>query len=255
VKTDYYELLGVPRDADRETLRRAFHDAAREFHPDVSDSPDAERRFRELAEAYAVLSKPGSRLLYDRYGYRGRGASGFDEALWEARDQSTRGESVRLDLELQHYEAESGTRKLVEFESATVCPDCEGLGTTRAPDPECDLCGGTGRRRQITEGEAGRLLRLEHCPACTGETCHSCGGSGRVRTQRKLRLLIPAGVEDGSQLRVGGEGEPPVNGGVPGDLFVDVHVLPEPRDPRVVRYIAAVLFVAALVALIVYLYG
>lgn len=254
-KSDYYEVLGVPRDADTETIRRAFHAAAREFHPDVSESADAERRFRELAEAYAVLSKAGSRLLYDRYGYRGRGNSGFEEALWEARGASVRGESVRVELELLHFEAESGARKLVQFESAAVCPDCEGHGTKLAPDPDCSVCGGTGRRCQISHNEAGRLLSLDTCPECAGEVCPACDGSGRVRELRRLRLVIPAGVEDGSQLRVGGEGEPPVNGGLPGDLLVDVRVRPAPRDPRIVRYFAAVLFLAALVALLVYLFS
>jgi len=253
VKTDYYELLGVPRDAGEEAIRRAFHAAAREFHPDVSDSPDAELHFRELAEAYTVLTKPGSRLLYDRYGYRGRGNSGFDEALWAARGESVRGESVRLEVELRRFEAEAGARKTVAFESAAVCPACKGRGTTRQPDPQCVACGGMGRRRQVSYREVGRILQLDPCPECSGEACPQCGGTGRVREERRLRLRIPPGVEDGTQLRVGGEGEPPVNGGVPGDLLVDVHVLPEPRDPRVVRYLAAALFVAALVALLVYL--
>jgi molecular chaperone DnaJ len=255
VRPDYYELLGVPRDADLETLRRAFHAAARRLHPDVTDSPEAGRRFRELAHAYSVLSKPGSRLLYDRYGYRGRGSSAFDEALSETRGPTGRGGSVRVDLELQRFEASAGTRKLVQFESATSCTACEGRGTSRSPAPQCELCGGTGRRRHVSDREIGRLLRLEHCPACTGETCRRCGGNGRVRAQRRLRILVPAGVEDGSRLRVAGEGEPPAKGGLRGDLFLNVRVLPGPRDARIVRYAAALLFVAALVSLIAYVFG
>ena len=253
-KTDYYEVLGIPRDADEEMVRRAFHAAARECHPDISDSPDAERRFRELAEAYGVLSKPGSRLLYDRYGYRGRGNQGFDDALWEAREQSLRGESVRLDLDLRWFEAREGTRKTVEFDATVLCETCEGRGTMRAPDPACPTCGGTGRRRQVSHVDLARVLQVEACPECSGEVCPECGGSGRVTQRRRLRLRIPAHVEDGTQLRVGGEGQAAANGGVPGDLLVDVHVTPKPRDPRLVRYIALVLFLAALAALIAYLF-
>jgi molecular chaperone DnaJ len=254
VKSDYYEVLGIPRDADEETIRRAFYAAARECHPDVSDSPDAARRFRELAEAYSVLSKPSSRLLYDRYGYRGRGNQGFDEALWEAREQGLRGESVRLELDLRWFEALEGARKVVEFEVATACEACEGRGTTRPPDPDCPTCGGTGRRREVSHLELARVLRVDACPDCSGEVCPECGGSGRVTQVRRLRLRIPPQVEEGTQLRVGGEGHAAANGGVPGDLLVDVHVTPRPRDPRLVRYVALALFLAAVAALIAYLF-
>jgi molecular chaperone DnaJ len=253
-KVDYYELLGVSRDADEETIRRAFHAAAREWHPDISDSPDAERRFRELAEAYSVLSKPGPRLLYDRYGYRGRGNRGFDEALWEAREQGLRGESVRLELDLRWFEALEGARKVVEFEATAVCEACDGRGTTSAPDPDCPTCGGTGRRRQVSHLDLARVLQVEACPECSGEVCPECGGSGRVTERRRLRLRIPPQIEDGTQLRVGGEGHAPVNGSVSGDLLVDVHVAPKPRDPRLIRYLALALFLAAVAALIAYLF-
>lgn len=219
-KADYYEVLGVSRDADDETIRRAFHAAARECHPDVSDSPESERRFRELAEAYSVLSKPGLRMLYDRYGYRGLGNRSLDEALWEAREQALRGETVRLELDLRWFEALEGTRKVVAFEATTVCEPCEGRGTTRMPDAECQ----------------------------------TCGGSGRVTERRRLRLHIPPQVEEGTQLRVTGEGHAPMNGGLPGDLLVDVHVTPKPRDPRLIRYLALALFLAAIGALIAYLF-
>lgn len=253
-KSDYYEVLGVPRDAGVETIRRAFHAAARECHPDVSDSPDAEQRFRELAEAYSVLSKPGPRLLYDRYGYRGRGNRGFDEALWEVREQALRGESVRLELDLRWFEALEGTRKVVEFEATTVCEACEGRGTTRAPNPNCPTCGGTRHTRHVADLELARVLQVAACPECSGEVCPGCGGTGRITEMRRLRLRIPPQVDEGMQLRVRGEGNAPANGGVPGDLLVDVHVTPKPRDPRIVRYLALALFLAALAALIAYLF-
>jgi molecular chaperone DnaJ len=254
VKADYYEVLGVERDADEETIRRAFHASARDCHPDVSDSPEAEQRFRELAEAYGVLSKPTSRLLYDRYGYRGRGNSGFDEALWEARVPARRGENVHTELVFRSFEAAEGGFRLVHFAAARTCPTCEGRGTEEQPDPDCSECGGTGRRRQVSHSEVGRLLQIQACPVCTPDPCSECGGAGAVMAQRRLRLLIPAGLKDGDQLRVGGEGNAAEPGAIPGDLLLDVRVLPEPRDPRLVRYLALALFVAALVVLFVYLH-
>jgi molecular chaperone DnaJ len=251
VKSDYYELLGIRRDADRETIRRAFHAAARDCHPDVSSSPDAEQRFRALSEAYGVLSKPGARLLYDRYGYRGRGNSGFDEALWEARERAPRGGSVHRELVLHAAEAAAGGTRAVSFESAKACPACQGRGSAGRPD--CPDCGSTGRRTQVIHREAGRFLQIEVCPTCNGEVCSECDGAGHRQIQRRLRVRIPPGVEDGEQLRVGGEGDAPSLDGIPGDLLLDVRVLPEPHDSRLIRYLALALFLTALVLLIAYL--
>jgi molecular chaperone DnaJ len=250
---DYYELLGVPRDADEETIRRAFHAAARTWHPDVSASPDADRHFRQLAEAYDVLTKPSSRLLYDRYGYRGRGNSGFDEVLWDSRDRTRRGETVNAEVELRSFEAEGGARKLVEYETLSACATCEGRGTANEPDPTCRECRGSGYRRRVAESDEARIIRLEPCPACAGDQCAECLGVGRVRASRRLRVRIPPGVEDGAQLRIAGEGGVAPAGGIPGDLLVSVSVLPEPRDVPLVRYAALALFTAALAALLAYL--
>jgi molecular chaperone DnaJ len=174
--------------------------------------------------------------------------------LWETRTQALRGESVRLELDLRWFEALEGTRKVVEFEATTVCEACEGGGMTRAPDPECPTCGGSGRRRQVSHLDLARVLQVEACPQCSAEVCPGCGGSGRVTERRRLRLYIPPQVEEGTQLRVGGEGHTPVNGAVPGDLLVDVHVTPRPQDPRLIRYLALALFLAAIAALIAYLF-
>lgn len=218
-KADYYEVLGVPRDAGDDAIRTAFHARAREWHPDVAPSEDAEVRFRELAEAYSVLSKQESRLLYDRYGYRGRGNQGFDDALWEGREQVDRGENIWLALELKSYEAEHGARRLVEYTAAARCERCDGRGVV---------------------GE-------------DNETCPSCWGVKTVSTERRIRLLVPAGLVDGTQLRVSGDGHDGGAGSVPGDLLIDVSVLPSPQDPRVIRYLALMLLLIAVATLAVYI--
>jgi molecular chaperone DnaJ len=253
LKRDYYEVLGVPRDADDEAIRGAFHALAREWHPDVAEAPDAEARFRELAEAYSVLSKRESRLLYDRYGYRGRGNQGFDEALWDARPaEIVRGQNIHTDLEVRSFEAEEGTRRVITFNAIVRCAACMGRGSLNLPDPDCELCRGTGRKRTLSLSE-GEYFRIDACPACVASVCPRCEGRGTVRAERKLRLRIPSGVENGAQLRVSGDGNDAGAGSVPGDLLVRVRVLPPPRDPRAVRYIAFALLVIAVAALAVYI--
>jgi molecular chaperone DnaJ len=253
VKRDYYEVLGIARDADADTIKRAFHALARDWHPDVAAAPDAESRFRELAEAYAVLSKHEARLLYDRYGYRGRGNHGFDEALWEARPAAAaRGESIQVEIELRSFEAEEGTRRIVSYEAAVRCKACTGRGSVGRPDPDCDHCDGTGRRRTVSSLAVANLLQIELCPACIAEPCSQCGGEGTVSAERRIRLLVPPGVEDGAQLRVGGDGNDAGAGSIPGDLLVRVRVLPPPRDPRLVRYAALFLLAVAIATLVFY---
>ena len=254
VKKDYYEVLGLSRDADGETIKRAFRALARDWHPDVADEPDAEVRFRELAEAYGVLSKREARLLYDRYGYRGRGNQGFDEALWEARPRdAVYGANVHVAIELRHFEAAGGSRQVVHYEAAVRCKRCMGRGSVGLPDPRCDSCGGSGRRRTVSHLDAAKLLQIEPCPACVGEPCSQCDGEGTVLAQRRIRLLVPPGVENGAQLRVGGDGNDAGAGSIPGDLLVRVNVLPAPPDPRVVRYAALVLLIVAVATLVLYL--
>jgi molecular chaperone DnaJ len=253
VKRDYYEVLGLARDADADTIKRAFHSLARDWHPDVADAPDAEARFRELAEAYGVLSKREARLLYDRYGYRGRGNQGFDEALWEARPAvAARGENVYVEIELRSIEANAGTRQIVSYDAVVRCKACMGRGSVGLPDPECEYCGGTRRRRQVLQLYFSDLLQIEECPECVAEKCSQCAGEGTIQTERRIRLLVPPGVQDGTQLRVGGDGHDAGAGSIPGDLLVRVKVLPPPRDARLVRYAALVLLIAAIATLVLY---
>jgi len=254
VKRDYYEVLGLSRDADADAIKRAFHSLARDWHPDVADDPDAEARFRELAEAYGVLSKREARLLYDRYGYRGRGNQGFDEALWDARPAvAARGENVHLAIELRSFEASEGTRQIVTYDAAVRCKACMGRGSVGLPDPECEYCGGTGRKQTVSSLEVANLLQIEPCPACVADPCSQCAGEGTVSAERRIRLLVPAGVQDGTQLRVGGDGNDAGAGSIPGDLLVRVKVLPPPRDPRVVRYVALMLLLLAVATLVLYI--
>jgi molecular chaperone DnaJ len=254
VKRDYYEVLGLARDADGDTIKRAFHSLARDWHPDVADAPDAESRFRELAEAYSVLSKREARLLYDRYGYRGRGNQGFDDGLWEARPAvAARGENVDVGIELRSFEATEGTRQIVNYESLVRCKACLGRGSVGLPDPDCESCGGTGRKRTLSSLEVANLLQIEYCPACIAESCSHCNGEGTVSTERRIRLLVPPGVQDGAQLRVGGEGDDAGAGSIPGDLLVRVTILAPPRDSRFIRYAAFVLLAVAIATLALFL--
>jgi len=253
LKRDYYEVLGVPRDADDEAIRRAFHALARDWHPDIADAPDAEERFRELAEAYSVLSKQEARLLYDRYGYRGRGNQGFDDALWEGRPpEVARGANIHTELEVRSFEAQEGTRRVISFRAIVRCTACMGRGTLILPDPKCEYCGGSGRKRSLASYIRANSVEYEPCPSCVAKPCRRCDGTGTVETERKIRLRIPPGVDDGTQLRVSGDGNDAGAGSVPGDLLVRVHVLPPPKDPRAVRYIAFALLLIAVAALALY---
>jgi molecular chaperone DnaJ len=254
LKRDYYEVLGLSRDADEDAIKRAFHALARQFHPDVAGDPNAEARFRELAAAYAVLSKREARLLYDRYGYRGRGNQGFDEAIWDARsERAPRGEDVHVGIALRSFEAEQGARCLVSYETAARCKACLGRGSIGLPDPECEYCGGTGRKQTMVHIDVAQLLQVEPCPACVGEECPQCRGARTVFEQRRLRVRIPPGVDDGTVLRIGGEGSDTGQAGsIPGDLIIHAEVLSPPRDSRLVRYAALVLLIIAVATLLLY---
>lgn len=232
---DYYEVLGVARGADAAEVKRAFRARARELHPDVSSDPEAEARFRELADAYATLSKPASRLLYDRFGYRGRGA-------WAAEPRRERSRAaVAGEVELSFYEAVRGGRRTVPYTARAVCAFC-------ATEP-CSACGGGGTRRvSLDEGDV-RVLQLVDCESCGGmgrgsADCDYCGGSGEVKVQGETEITIPAGIEDGATVPVGKDGE-----------HVVVRVKPQPRDPAILRVTAALGLVAALGFLAFLLFG
>jgi molecular chaperone DnaJ len=164
----------------------------------------------------------------------------------------TRGEDIQIELELRSFEAERGTCRPVMFAAAVRCIACMGRGSASLPDPDCEYCHGSGTKRSISHLILGEGDELEPCTACVTDPCPRCGGEGTVPAGRRLRLQVPPGVEDGTRLRVRGEGDDAGAGSEPGDLLVDVHVLPPPRDARGVRYVAFALLLVALVTLVLY---
>jgi molecular chaperone DnaJ len=246
---DYYELLGVGRDASETEIKKAFRRLARELHPDVSDEPDAQERFREVVEAYEVLSKSETRELYDRYGHAGLRSGGFqpghfdfgnladlfsaffgdDILLGGRRGGRARGADLAATVEIDLLDAAHGTTRDVPFEVAVACPRCGGDGAEPGTAiTVCDTCNGSGRLQQVTRSVFGEFVRTQGCP--------TCGGSGRrierVVEERTLAVEIPPGIHDGQRIRLGGEGHAGTLGGQAGDAYVLVRVR---HDERFVR--------------------
>ena len=261
-RRDYYEILGVPRDADEKAVKSAFRRLARELHPDVSDHPEAQERFREATEAYEVLSKSETRELYDRYGHEGLRTGGFrptdfdfgsladifsaffgDDLLGgfggRGGRRSARGADVLAEVEIELAEAAAGTRRTVPFPVVAACSTCRGTGAAPGSSPRtCPECEGLGRLQSITSSVFGQVVRTQACPRCGGagqvvETpCEDCRGSGHLEEERELEVEIPPGIHDGQRIRLSGEGHAGVLGGRAGDVYVLVHVLPDPRFVR-----------------------
>jgi molecular chaperone DnaJ len=258
---DYYELLGVARDADEQTLKKAFRRLARQLHPDVSTEPDAEARFREVTEAYEVLSSSETRALYDRYGHAGLRSGGFRPTNFDmgglsdlfaaffgddlfggggARGgRSTRGADVGAEIEIELVDAARGTTVAVPFDVAATCDRCDGDGVEPGTTPiRCERCGGTGRLQQVSRSVFGEFVRTAACPTCQGRgeivehPCTACDGAGRKLERRELDVEIPAGIHDGQRIRVSGEGHAGALGGRAGDVYVLVRVNPDPRFVR-----------------------
>jgi molecular chaperone DnaJ len=239
---DYYEVLGIARDADAETVKRAFRSSARRFHPDVSTDPDADGTFRELADAYAALSKPASRLLYDRFGYRGRGAwtaTSFDRWTRPRERESRVGEAVELELEF--FEAARGGRRRVRYRSRGPCPACAGSGSRGGTASPCAACEGRGHVRESDESGAVRLIQLVRCEVCGGsgqlviDRCPECSGWGATEAQREAEVTFPSGVDDGARLPLDAHG-----------AQVVVRVRPQTPDSAFVRGAATVGLVVAI---------
>jgi molecular chaperone DnaJ len=249
-KRDYYEVLGVGRDAEGDDVRKAYRRMARQYHPDVNKESDAETRFKEVNEAYEVLSDEEKRAAYDRFGHAGvegslRGFSGFPDfndifesffgGFGSAQSQGgpQAGEDLRADLSLSFEEAVFGAEKELEVEQLSVCPDCSGTGAEPGSRPSrCPECEGTGQVRRVRSSLFGSFVNVSTCRRCSGSgkvitsPCSECKGRQRVRTKKRLTVTIPPGVDDGTRMRLAGEGNAGLDGGPAGHLYVFLAVKP-----------------------------
>jgi molecular chaperone DnaJ len=245
-KRDYYEVLGVARNASESEIKRAYRALAVKYHPDKNPGDHtAEEKFKECAEAYAVLSDPQKRSAYDRFGHSAGAGGGFDPGfsniedifdmfgfgdVFGSRGRRTtvqRGSDLRYDLQITLEEAAAGKEEKLRIPRLETCGECSGSGAAEGSRPEnCITCQGSGQTRY----QQGFFSVMRTCPNCSGrgqivsDPCKTCRGAGRVEKEKTLEVKIPAGVETGSRLRVSGEGEAGPNGGPTGDLFVVVHV-------------------------------
>lgn len=251
---DYYEILGVQRSATPDELKTAFRNLARQYHPDVNKSPDAEERFKEINEAYAVLSDADKRAAYDRYGVEGlNGMGGIPnyadidlsdilEGLFgfgfgggassrRSRNAPRRGADLSTVLQLTFEEAIFGTDKEIEITRDETCSACHGSGSEPGSGPtRCATCNGQGEVRTVRQSIFGSMVQVVTCPSCSGKgevisnPCKTCRGRGLERRTIRKVVTIPPGVDNGTQLRLGGEGQPGANGGPNGNLYIEMRV-------------------------------
>ncbi|MBR3890045.1 molecular chaperone DnaJ [bacterium] len=257
--TDYYEILGVGKDATKDEIKSAFRKMARTLHPDVNKAPDAEEKFKELGKAYETLMDDNKRATYDRYGEEGLNNAGFSsqgpfaDGFGDLNDifesffggfgfggsrrvdpnAPQRGENLRLDIEIEFEEAVFGVEKEVKIDHLETCSTCNGTGAKAGSQPTiCPTCGGHGQVQQSTRTVLGHISQIVTCPKCHGkgkiitEPCPDCHGEGRKNVEKKLSIKIPQGVDNGSKMRLSGEGDIGINGGPAGDLYVILHVKP-----------------------------
>ena len=257
---DYYEVLGVDKTADADTIKKAYRSLAKKYHPDVSTEPKdvAEAKFKEISEAYEVLSDPDKRSRYDQYGFAGVngdfGAGGFNMNDFTHGDDLNdilndlfggmfgggrrsrnpngprQGDSLRYDLEIDMLDVLNGKEVPIRVRHSVACPDCKGTGAKDGKTKSCPDCGGRGQMQQIRNTMFGQQMVVSECSRCSGtgripeQQCAKCGGRGRMNKESKVSVTIPKGIEDGMRLRVGGAGDAGYNGGPAGDLYVVIHV-------------------------------
>lgn len=264
---DFYEILGVSRNADKEELKRAYRRLARKYHPDVNKEEGAEERFKEINQAYEVLSEPEMRARYDRFGEAGvsgaaANAAGFQDfadmggfadifesffsgfaggsGAGQARRRGpVRGDDLRLDLKLDFRDAIFGGEKEIRINHLESCETCQGSGAKPGTRPQtCATCSGSGQVRRATRTPFGSFTQVSVCPTCSGsgqminEKCEQCNGSGHNQIKKKLKITIPPGVDSGTRLRVSGEGDAGQRGGPAGDLYVYLFVNDDPEFKR-----------------------
>ncbi len=253
-KRDYYEVLGVSRTATKDEMKKAFRRLARQYHPDVNKNNDATEKFKEINEAYEVLSDDQNRAAYDRYGHagvqNGSGFSGFEGGFGSVADifeeffggafggggrqrrrGPRRGADLRYDLTISFEEAVFGVEKEIEITRPEICDRCHGSGAEPGTRPiACTTCNGSGEVRRVQQSILGQFVNVATCPTCQGsgelipELCQTCGGRKHVQRIRTRPVKVPPGVDNDTQIRMSGEGGPGVNGGPPGNLFVILHV-------------------------------
>ena len=256
--TDYYEILGVSKDASKDEIKSAFRRKARTLHPDVNKAPDAEEKFKELGKAYETLMDDNKRATYDRYGEDGLKNAGFDTGgpfaggFGDLNDifnsffggmggfgfggrpdpnAPVEGDDLRLDIEIDFEQAVFGTEKEIKFDHLENCPSCGGTGAEKGSKPvTCPTCRGSGQVQHVTRTPLGSFAQIVSCPDCHGtgkkimNPCKDCKGQGKVQKEKKINVKIPAGVDNMSKIRVSGEGDAGTNGGPAGDLYVVLHV-------------------------------
>ncbi len=254
---DYYEILGISRTASDEEIKRAYYRLARQYHPDVSKEDGATARFKEINEAYQILSDSEKRSLYDRYGHAGVSGQfepnmgdfpfgdlfetlfggGFGRAATRRGPQP--GAHLKTTLTITFEEAVFGTEKELEIPRLETCPTCHGSGAEPGTTPvRCPQCRGTGEVRRTAQSIFGPVMNVTACPRCYGEgqivntPCHECHGQKRIQVTRKIQVKVPPGVDEGTQIRLAGEGESGSSGGPAGHLFVVIAVKPHPLFKR-----------------------
>lgn len=262
-KRDYYQILGVEKNAAKKDIKKAYRKLAMKYHPDVSDDPESAEKFKEISEAYAVLSDEEKRNTYDQYGHAGMGgfsqedifnninfedifrgfgfggSSGF-ETIFDlfgfgggSRNQPQKGDDIFYDLNISLEEAALGMEKDIDVYHKKTCPKCNGLRTEPGTEAKtCPTCGGSGQVRHVNNTPLGQFATVRPCNQCHGEgkiienPCHECRGKGIIKQKNTIHINIPPGVEDGSRLRVSGEGDVGKRGGPAGDLYMMIRVKP-----------------------------
>ena len=259
--SDYYEILGVEKNASKDEIKSAFRKQARKWHPDINKAPEAEAKFKELGKAYETLMDDDKRATYDRFGedglqnagyssqgpfangfgdleevfnsFFGGGFGGFGGGRRQDPNAPQRGDDLRLDIEIEFEEAVFGLNKEIKIDHLETCPTCNGTGAKEGSKPQtCQHCGGRGSVQQTTRTVLGHFTQIVTCPHCHGkgtiisDPCPDCKGEGRKEVEKKLDIKIPAGVDNGSKMRLSHEGDAGKNGGIAGDLYIVIHVKP-----------------------------
>ena len=253
-KRDYYEILGLGKSASQDEIKSAFRNLARKYHPDVNKEPDSEEHFKEINDAFMVLSDEEKRSVYDRFGHEGlRSAGGMPDwntidpfeifeqffggfggfSTRQRRNNPRRGEDLYYSITLEFEETSSGIDRELEITRDEVCERCNGSGAEPGTSPEtCSTCKGRGEVRQVRQTFLGSMVQVATCPKCRGSgrvithMCSSCNGRGYERKSLTKTIPVPAGVDNGTQIRLSGEGQPGTNGGPRGNLYIEIKVKP-----------------------------